>query len=318
MENNPDIGVAASQVTAAAAQLKRMQLNVMQQVMELREAWHTQKQLVRRGEANVQIARNQSKQVQAMYKVGQATPIALAEAERRENEAEVALIQSQAKLAEIKAKIPYVLGTQKPVAARGTVGMSMRGKGSGSKNSTVVAAMPDDVLLALNNVRVIPLKSNVRAGARESAALGRLKHALDDQTQVDVEFVSVEDLVEFLNTLHDVQIIVDATTFQKIKAENQDWKNEYTVKASNISLGAVLQLIMDLYPDLTFVVRDYGIFVTAKGQEPEGAIPLQEFWKRKTGASATRRSYTSPGPWSYGTPKAKKPNAPKQKGETRR
>ncbi len=135
LENNPDIGVAASQVTAAEAQLKRAQLSVVQQVMDLQETWHTQKQLVEHATASVAAAEKQRKYVKRLYDLGQpsGTAVDLGAAEEQKIKAEVALILAQAKLAEIKAKIPYVLGTQKPVVRTG----SMSGRGTGTMSGLV-------------------------------------------------------------------------------------------------------------------------------------------------------------------------------------
>jgi hypothetical protein len=48
-----------------------------------------------------------------------------------------------------------------------------------------------------------------------------------------------------------------------------------------LPVGAWLQMYEDSVPDVRFVVREYGILVTTKDKVPQGAIAVQDFWRRK-------------------------------------
>lgn len=47
-----------------------------------------------------------------------------------------------------------------------------------------------------------------------------------------------------------------------------------------LPLGAWLQALEDSAPNVRMVVREYGILVTPKDRVPDGAMTVQEFWKR--------------------------------------
>lgn len=292
LENNPDIGVAASQVTAAEAQLKRAQLNVMQQVMELREAWHAQIQLVHRNVAKVENARIRSDEIRRAFKAGGVSKSGLADAEAPEKEAEMELIQAQAKLAEIKAKIPYVLGTQKPVvrtgsmSGRGTGTMlgrgRVRGRRTGSKSQVEDGATPKENDDAADvKTRQLP---DLRIGvshAAESPVLAKLREALNQNTELDFQDQPIDDIVLYLNDLHNLSITLDKNALKEGVGGKEEGMVQISCNHTGISLAAALQAIMDLHPRVSFVVRDYGLLVTAKGKEPLGAITVSDFVKRQ-------------------------------------
>ena len=298
LENNPDIGVAASQVTAAEAQLKRAQLSVVQQVMDLQETWHTQKQLVNHATASVATAEKQRKYVKGLYDLGQPSGTAadLGAAEEQKNKAEVALILAQAKLAEIKAKIPYVLGKQKPVvvygamSGRGTGTMvgrvGLRGRRTGSSSSLKVAATPkdEDDASDVNAPQQMGLQGGL-GNAGESPVLAKLREALKQNTELDFQDQPIDDVIDYLRDLHNISVTVDENAFKEGVGGKEQGMALITCNHAGISLAAALQAIMDLHPRVTFVVRDYGLLVTAKGKEPEGAISVSEFVKRQPGAA---------------------------------
>ena len=48
-------------------------------------------------------------------------------------------------------------------------------------------------------------------------------------------------------------------------------------------LGAVFQALEDVVPDLKCYVREYGILFTLTDTLPDGAMPLNEFWRKSRG-----------------------------------
>ncbi|QDT49338.1 hypothetical protein Pan258_33870 [Symmachiella dynata] len=297
LENNPDIGVAASQVTAAEAQLKRAQLSVVQQVMDLQETWHTQKQLVEHATASVAAAEKQRKYVKRKYDLGQpsGTAVDLGAAEEQKIKAEVALILAQAKLAEIKAKIPYVLGTQKPVvrtgsmSGRGTGTMSGRGSRHGRARPLGVDATPKDATPKKDTVddknKTTKTLLLVPSNKAESSVLAKLREALNQNTELDFQNQPIDDVAEYLRDLHNISVTVDKNAFKEIVVGGKEQQGMalITCNHAGLSLAAALQAIMDLHPRVSFVVRDYGLLVTAKGKEPLGAMTVSDFVKWQPG-----------------------------------
>ena len=55
---------------------------------------------------------------------------------------------------------------------------------------------------------------------------------------------------------------------------------QMTMSAGELPVGAWLQAFEDSMPDVRFVVREYGILVTTKDRVPEGAMSVQDFWRR--------------------------------------
>jgi hypothetical protein len=51
-----------------------------------------------------------------------------------------------------------------------------------------------------------------------------------------------------------------------------------------VQLGAAFQALEDVVPGLKAYVREYGILVTLDEQQPEAAMPLVEFWRKKAPA----------------------------------
>ncbi len=288
LENNPDIGVAASQVQAAQAQLKRTQLSVVQQVMDLQEAWHTQQKLIDHARASIDAAEKQWKFVKANHDTGQpaGTLADLGAAEEQKIKAETALILAQARLAEIKAKIPYVLGTQKPPVVTGRVSKDGTGRVRGTTSAPAAAANPKVDAEQQNATPPAEANLNMPAAGRESENLSKLRSALDDQSEVDFVDIPLHDAVGYFSDLHNIQITLDDKAFKEVVGDEETSKEPHlTIRLAGVSLGATLQAIMDLYPQVVFVVRDYGLLVTVKGNEPVGAIPVAVFWKQPPGAA---------------------------------
>ena len=51
--------------------------------------------------------------------------------------------------------------------------------------------------------------------------------------------------------------------------------------SGKLSVGAWLQAIEDSDPNVTIVVREYGLLVAPKDRVPAGAIGVSELWKMK-------------------------------------
>ncbi len=112
LERNPDIGVAISQVREAEAQLNRTRLTVVQQVMELRQSWETESELLRHAQQLIGTRRDAYNRVEKLYEQGAASSAEESSAKGLLNQAEIDSIKQQAKLAEIDAKLSYLLGLQ--------------------------------------------------------------------------------------------------------------------------------------------------------------------------------------------------------------
>jgi hypothetical protein len=82
-----------------------------------------------------------------------------------------------------------------------------------------------------------------------------LREVLDGLTALDVQDQPLADVVALLKTQHGIEIQIGpgVTPDQPI-----------TMSVNNVKFKDALLLLTDLYPDLCFVVRDYGLLITTR------------------------------------------------------
>ncbi len=120
--------------------------------------------------------------------------------------------------------------------------------------------------------------------AGESPVLAKLREALTENTEIDFQDQPIDDVALYLRDLHNISVTVDKNALKEIVVGGKDQGMALiTCNHAGLSLAAALQAIMDLHPRVSFVVRDYGLLVTAAGKEPEGAISVSDFVKWQPG-----------------------------------
>lgn len=95
---------------------------------------------------------------------------------------------------------------------------------------------------------------------------------LEDPTELHFIETSIQDVADTLADLHEINFVNDPNLAE----------HEVTIDLQGIPLGAGLQALEDVVPDVRFVVCDYGILVTAKDADAAATyISANEFWREQ-------------------------------------
>ncbi|MBW3539346.1 MAG: TolC family protein, partial [Planctomycetes bacterium] len=282
MRKNPDIRVAEAKFREAEAELNRTRLEVMQKVMTLRHGWQTQQKLVEQARQNVERLKAQVARVTSQYKRAAASHLDLDTSQAALKEAEVALLREEARLAEIEATIPYLLG--EPPRGGGISfieGAPLPGAPDTKSEPEAAAGRAAKPLIYSFEYGDLGRPRN-RIAAAEAASEESIRQALLSPTTLKFEKTSLTNVLEYLHGLHGLHFLIDEPVFE----ENQiDDKTPITLSIEKVTLAGALQALEDSHRGLrlSFVVRDYGIFVTIKGNEPDEAVPVRDFIRQSDG-----------------------------------
>jgi hypothetical protein len=242
VERSPLIAAARARLALAQAELSAAQVEVAKKVVDLWGERQTQTQIA--GLAREKFER-----------FGRQAERGMVDRERYE-EARKAMIDAEAKRAQIETELRYLVRQAGPAAV-------------GSRGSDVSAK---------------PLQ------VPEGPMVERIRGVLATPTEIDFTTTPLRDLVDYLVDHHSqksgsrIVIQVDDVALSEV---GMDSTTPITIKLGGISLGAAFQAIDDKYPSLKFVVRDYGILVTTPERaQQQGYMPVVDFWG--FGAAAPR------------------------------
>jgi hypothetical protein len=253
LKDNPDIRVAESKVREAEAELNRTRLQVTQKVLAFHHNHEAQK-------AAVKVAEEDLGRVRKLQKSAVLSQEEVTQAENR-------LSQAKAKLAEIEAEMPYLLGQQRKVLSFGNV-----------TDTINVTDMITEVKLLDASAHWSRLKTTGRSEIQPVAGttLDKIRKALDTPVSVDYKD---KDLTEILK---DLERKVAGISFHNLVGGSGDLHLDGAAP-----LGAVLQLVEDTFTDpargdrCAFAIREYGILFTRADRIPPGAILLDDLLKEK-------------------------------------
>ena len=117
--------------------------------------------------------------------------------------------------------------------------------------------------------------------------LEAIRKILDQPTELEFAEMPLSDMVTYLKDQHETEIQIDKVALESVSIGVD---TPITFSLRNKPLGAAFEAIEDLYPDLRFVIRDYGIVITADGSPLHGkAASAVKLWR----ARETRRCSTS-------------------------
>ncbi len=265
LRNNPDIRVAEAKLREAEAELNRIRLQVTQKLITLHNSIGAQKALVKEAEARLGATAIQ----------GHAA-------------AQSVLTQEKAKLAELEAQMPSLLGSlpSGTIASRlnrlwGTEDPREFGllPPHDSRRIKSVAFSPDGRLLAVDNDSgSVQVWDVVPPQVIGEGMADKIRKALETPITIQYQDQTVAEIVKDLE--RKAPGIAFLTKFARTTKDNK-----LTLRCPEpILLGAAIQMIEDA-TDLQFAARDYGILVNDGHYDgfPEGAIPLQEVWKGRAG-----------------------------------
>jgi hypothetical protein len=248
LKNNPDIRVAVAKAAEAEAELNRTRLQVTQKVIALHHALLSQK-------AAVEYAQRKYDRMKTLGDRG-AIDSALLE------EAQEAFATAKAKLAEVEAQAPALLGKT-------------------AYNFDFDGAEAAALRVWLNSSSKLRL---VEAKKATGPMADKIRAALGKSISVKMNNTHVGDVL-----LH-LQQVTDITIKRMV---NDQPEPQLSLELTNLPLAAVLQYIEDSEPSYRFVVREYGLLFGPQAKLPPGAVTVQEFM-RQPKAAEPRGQETKP------------------------
>jgi len=242
--SHPDIKVAEAKLRTAAAELERARAQVMQQVLSLHYAIEAQKIAMVRAES--EIAR-----LNRLVGRGAASKEDL-------DKARSDLIAAKAKLSELQAQLNHMVGKEDAhKAAVDRVHLRLRSPTQG------IMDFDNDGFMDLEIVR--------RRQAPRGPVAERLRKALNQSLALTAQERSLAEVLDMIRRQQPDLII-------QVKAP-VELTHKLSMKFTDLSLGAALQLLEDNLPGQRIVVREYGLLIAPEKAVPLGALPLVEFWK---------------------------------------
>jgi len=258
LRSNPDIRVAAANVALADAELNRTRLQVTQKVMSLHASLGAQK-------AEVAFRQTQYERFKKLAEQGSIDSKLVDEQQQR-------LMLAKAKLAELEAQMPALLGkTPTAYVRRLSMTFAPDGQTVGIGDSASIR------LWDASTGKEITAFNGWTVGLRLSKSgpmAERIRKALE--TPVKASYKNMK-LLEVFKDLEKKAPGLSLRYGSNIENIGVDMRFEEALPVS-----AILQAFADDF-HLLFVVRDYGILVVNLGQAkpPPGAMTVEEFLRQK-------------------------------------
>ncbi len=261
LKENPDIKVAEAKVREADAELNRTRLQVTQKVLTFHHAREAQK-------ATVKVAEDE---VARMRKLQETNALPKGVVDQMADR----LAQAKAKLAEIEAEMPYLLGEQHKVTL--ILSSQLMDTARLGLLATGELATLEHRRLSVSGSSQLQPNPGAKGQAVAGTALDRIRKALDTPVTLDYKSKDARQVLE------DLEKKVPGISFHVVvNTSIPDLHLKGTV-----SLGAALQLVEDTYIEAptaercSFAIRDYGILFTVARRIPPGAIQLDDLLKEK-------------------------------------
>jgi hypothetical protein len=253
LKNNPDIRVAVAKAAEADAELNRTRLQVTQKVITLHHALLSQK-------AAVQYAEKKYERFKALSAQGSIDARLL-------DEAQEALAAAKAKLAELEAQMPALLGKTFPAS-----------DAEGKNAFRLSAAEWLHLQSAVNLGYYPPAEALVLKAQNQLKVQGPLSERMRKALETPIK-VNYKD-VKFSDVLHELQKTVPGLSF------NDATGVRYSVTLrfeEALPVSSILQAVAD-QAGISFFARDYGILAALNA--PPGAVTVQEFLRQKPAEQA--------------------------------
>jgi hypothetical protein len=246
--NHPDVKVAEAKLRTAAAELERARSQVMQQVLSLHYAIEAQKIAVDRAEIEWKRASDLFNRKQASQEEFAA--------------ARAALVTAKAKLSELQAQVDHLVGKPKQDAHHADVAHAIRWLALQRQGAT---------FLDLDSDGRVDLHIVGKAAAPKGPLAERIRKALNESLSLNAQERTLDEVLDMVRRSQPDLVI-------QVK-DPQERSRKLTMRFTDLSLGAALQLLEDNLPGQRVVVREYGLLIAPEIQLPRGAVPLVEFWK---------------------------------------
>jgi hypothetical protein len=234
LKNNPDIRFAAAKLAEANAELNRTRLQVMQKVVTLHYAIETQKKTIAHQQSVCQA-------LQKRYQSGTAGREVFAEATQ-------ALTLAKAKLEELEAQLPALLGK---------------------------TAQEESLFYQYIQQAKLWRKESAeweKAHRAIGSMAEKIRKALQTPVTVDYKEMTLDAILDNL------ALRVAGVSFRLVHMTPEKKINLSFKEA--LPLSAVLQALADEV-GCVFYVREYGILATNPDEAPPGAMKVEEFLRQK-------------------------------------
>jgi Outer membrane efflux protein len=252
LENHPDIVAAKAKVALVNAELYGKRIEVSRQVLGL---YGSLKKLDAQIDASKAVL-SQSKAEVARLKEAEAKgvldPTTKNNVAVEARAAEAQLVQSIGQREQAEKELRLLIGTASPAAEER---LSIR--------ATAVAQQTP-----------------------QGPVVEKMKTALEKPIKLDFADTPLADIMPYLTDKTGVMFSLQK---QALEAAGIGADQPIMLNTSEVPLHAALQAFQDSYPDLQFVLRDYGVLVTTKeSSEEHGYAPVLE-WSKESAAPPKSR-----------------------------
>ncbi len=263
LKDNPDIRVAEAKLREAEAELNRTRLQVTQKVIAFQRSLDSQRALT-------ELVEKDYKRISNMRKTGIADKTTETDIQQR-------LAQAKAKLAEVEAELPFLLGKQLQASAvadpRQYLNLVPNVNFERSRVLTNVDYSPLNIRWELQP-HILHSPVTLSTAAPTGSTTDKLRKALDTQIQLQFDNTTVGEVLEFLESKAGVSFRASGSKEREIAGLNIRLRFK-----DPVALAAALQALEDSHPGLRFVVRDYGVLLTWSDKIPPGATMVDALWK---------------------------------------
>jgi hypothetical protein len=291
LKDNPDIRVAEAKVREADAELNRTRLLVTQKVIAFHRSLEAQK-------AVVDLAEKEIKQLQDLAPQD-AQGFARVKSELTDRQTKLTV--AKAKLAEVEAEMPYLLGRQPQSAkshldvnstysflsgaqlpatrydtfwmmANQPINMNLYRDTSGMLYQQLNWFDPNNIV---NSQAVQYLAAATATPPAPGSMADKIRKALETPVTFKVAQQPLSDV------LAAIEKAAPDVSFRVVDLKDRPIASLQVsnFRVQDLPVVAVLQGLEDTFPGLVFVVREYGILVTWSERLPPGAARVEAFWK---------------------------------------
>lgn len=249
LKSNPDVRLAESKVREAEAELNRVRMHIMQQIVKL--------------EIDIKEAKERAAKATSRHQTEERLFRAGTLSEKELSDAAASLLAAKSALARLEGELPFLLGQQPPAA-----------KFWAGKNASFTTGFGAPIFPTAN-VTSTGATTMSPAPAVSGSATDRMRKALDTTIKLDYHDATLENvLADFRKSAKGVNFIVN----EKAKSLGIEGRTFSVNMSEPVTLGAALQWFED-QTGLKFVIREYGIVVAPPANLPPGAIGAVESWR---------------------------------------
>jgi hypothetical protein len=278
LKDNPDIRVAEAKAREADAELNRTRLQVTQKVLAFHHSRESQKAIIKVAEEDLQ----RIQKLEANKAVSQ----------EEVKQAQQRLSASKAKLAEIEAEMPYLLGQQQRLTTAGSLSLSPDGKWLYSNTIDGTVKLWESAIIDLAkpidiNTPILENSNFINSGAIELELIGQFKQspketgsiadkvrkALETQVTVDYKQKTVHDILQDLKKKVPGLSIHDLSGVSQVVI-NVQIDGQVPVRTALEMLEDTASVLLNTPGRLSFVLRDYGLLFAPNTSLPPDAVHI--------------------------------------------